>query len=144
MSARLCALSSSRVPQRKMAKPKDQRFPHNAVREATALVRLPRWAPKQKQSEAERQNTANACEISYRKTSRQLLQSEQNNVTTGCSMRLVPVRRRARIDVQRNRERNRRQGRVLHHLLDHGQGLGNLAIRHLEDQFIMHLQQHVS
>src|SRR5262249_18296616 len=58
-------------------------------------------------------------------------------------VRLVPIGGRACIDLQRQRQVHRRERRVLHHLLHHGQGRGDLAVRHFEDQFVMHLQQHL-
>ena len=42
-------------------------------------------------------------------------------------MRLVPIIRRVRLDLQRHRERHRRQRRVFHDFLHHRQGLSTSA-----------------
>src|SRR4051812_2542060 len=54
-------------------------------------------------------------------------------------MRLVPVAGGARVDMQRHRQRDRRQRRLFHHLAHHRQRLLDLVVGHLEHQFVMHL-----
>ena len=58
-------------------------------------------------------------------------------------MRGVPIVGGVRLDLQRHRQRHRRQRRVFHHFLDHRQRLFDFRVRHLEDQFVVHLQQHL-
>src|SRR5215510_3265748 len=59
------------------------------------------------------------------------------------SMRLVPIIRCARIDVQRHREQHGGEGRVLHDVLHDRQRRRDFLVRHFEDQLVMHLQQHL-
>src|SRR6266436_584569 len=56
------------------------------------------------------------------------------------SMRLVPIVRRARVDLQWQRQDYGRERRVLHDMLHDRQRRRHLVVGHLEDQFVMHLQ----
>jgi len=58
-------------------------------------------------------------------------------------MRFVPVVSRARIHLERHRQRKRRHGRFFHDFLDNWERALDLAVRHLEHQLIVHLQQHL-
>ena len=49
----------------------------------------------------------------------------------------------ARIDRERHRQRERRHRRLFHDLLHHRQRLLDLVVRHLEHEFVVHLQQHL-
>ncbi len=57
-------------------------------------------------------------------------------------MRLIPVMRCARIDMQRYSKRDGRHRRIFHNVTNDRYGLFDFIIRHFEDQFIVHLQQH--
>ena len=59
------------------------------------------------------------------------------------SMRLVPVVRRARLDRERHGELHGRQRRLLHDAAHHGQRRLDLLLGRLEDEFVMHLQEHL-
>ena len=58
-------------------------------------------------------------------------------------MRLVPVVRSPRIDMERHRQHRRREGRLLHDMGNHGKRFGDFLLGHLEDQFVMDLEQHL-
>ncbi len=58
-------------------------------------------------------------------------------------MRLVPIIRRSRIDMQRQRQQHRREWRILHDVLHHRQRRRYLLVGHLKDQFVVDLQQHL-
>jgi len=58
-------------------------------------------------------------------------------------MRFVPVARRARVDLQRRGERDGGVRRLDHHTLDDLDRLLGFPLRRLEDEFVMHLQQHL-
>ena len=59
------------------------------------------------------------------------------------SMRLIPIIRRSRIDLQRHRQQHGRERRVLHGVLHHRQRRRDFVVGHFEDQFVVHLQQHL-
>ena len=58
-------------------------------------------------------------------------------------VRGVPIVGGVRFDMQRHRQRDRRQRRVDHHFCDHRQCFFDFAVRHFEDQFVVDLQQHL-
>jgi hypothetical protein len=59
------------------------------------------------------------------------------------SMRLVPIVGRSRVDLERHRERDGREWRLFHYLLDHRKCAGDLVFRHFEDELVVNLQQHL-
>src|SRR6266852_500581 len=59
------------------------------------------------------------------------------------SMRLVPIVRRARVDLQRQRQHDGGERSILHGVLHDRQRRSDLVVGYLEDQLVMHLQQHL-
>src|ERR1043166_5609023 len=59
------------------------------------------------------------------------------------SVRLVPVMRRAGIHMQRHGEAQNRKRCLCHHLADDRQRALDLCVLDLEDQLVVHLQQHL-
>ena len=59
-------------------------------------------------------------------------------------MRLVPVVGGAGVDLKRHVQRDCRIGRTLHHALDDRESALDFVCRHLEDQLVVDLQQHLS
>ena len=54
-------------------------------------------------------------------------------------MRVVPIIGGVGLDLQRHRQRKRRQRRLFHDFLHHRQSLFDLRLRHFEYEFIVHL-----
>ncbi len=63
--------------------------------------------------------------------------------TRAGSVRLVPIVGGAGVDLQRHIQRHRRVRRLLHHALHHGDRRLDFLDRHFEDQFVVHLQEHL-